>query len=62
MFDDLENLNRKYPSFKIESGHRTCHPETCSCWDIRVYDKNNVNVLNSNNLNLVITFLEENTP
>ena len=49
-------LDEQFKDFKIESGHNVCHPETCSCWDIRVYDLNGNNVLNTNSVNRVIEF------
>lgn len=31
-----EQFNSASKELTIVSGHRTCHPETCSCWDYRV--------------------------
>lgn len=34
--------------YQIESGHRMCHPETCTCWNWRIWDnKQNRYVYNS---------------
>jgi len=55
--DYFEKLRSRFPSLKFESGHDTCHPETCSCWDIRVYDGAK-NVYNGNYFNNVVEFCE----
>lgn len=60
MFADLQKLNERFPKFKIESGHRTCHPETCQCWDIRVYNLKGKNVHNTNSYESVVKFCESN--
>ena len=45
--------------FKVVSGHDRCHPETCTCWDYRVYDVNGVNVLNTDSYDELIKFCNE---
>jgi hypothetical protein len=48
--DDLTN------DFRIKTGHGMCHPETCSCWNFRVYDLDGNNVLNSDSSKEVMEF------
>jgi len=42
--------------FRIETGHGICHPETCQCWEFRVYDLKGKNVLNSDSSKEVMLF------
>jgi len=49
-------LDEQFKDFKIESGHYMCHPETCTCWNFRVYDLEGNNVLNTDSSNSVIEF------
>ena len=42
--------------FNIETGHRMCHQETCSCWNFRVYNLDGENVLNSDSSKEVLWF------
>lgn len=55
--DYLDKLRSRFPSLKFESGHDMCHPETCSCWNIRVYDGTK-NVHNCDYLNQTVEFCE----
>jgi hypothetical protein len=49
-------LNELTSNFEIKSGHYMCHPETCQCWEFRVYDLEGNNVLNSDSSKEVIDF------
>jgi len=49
-------LDEQFKDFKSESGHYMCHPETCTCWNFRVYDLEGNNVLNTDSSNSVIEF------
>lgn len=61
-------LNKLTEKFIVESGHGMCHPETCSCWNFRVYKikpvdkKRGENVLNSDGLDEVKDYLRKNDP
>ncbi|EGR5926744.1 hypothetical protein BS028_08030 [Vibrio parahaemolyticus] len=60
-------LNELTPKYLVESGHNRCHPETCTCWNFRVFEKTSngskgENVLNSDSSKEVKQFLYENDP
>ena len=51
----MDELTVMFPSLIFKSGHGMCHPETCSCWNIRVYDGTE-NVYNSDYLDQTVDF------
>lgn len=53
----MDELRSMFPSLKFESGHEMCHPETCSCWNIRVYDGVK-NIYNGDYFNQTVIFCE----
>lgn len=60
-------LNEMTSKYIIEPGHNRCHPETCTCWNFRVFEmgsdgKKGNNVLNSDSSNEVKRYLSENDP
>ena len=60
-------LDRLTPKYIVDTGHGMCHPETCTCWNFRVYEKDRSgkkgkNVLNSDSSKDVMVFLSENDP
>ncbi|AHJ10552.1 hypothetical protein Spp001_44 [Shewanella phage Spp001] len=55
----ISKLRKLYPNLKFESGHDMCHPETCSCWNIRIYDDKNINLFNCDSGAEAIRFCEK---
>jgi hypothetical protein len=52
-------LSKLTDNFTVKSGHDMCHPETCCCWNFRVYDLNGNNVLNSDSSEEVKSFFKQ---
>ena len=45
MISELSKIN---PNIEAESGHTMCHPETCTCWNIRLYATKDFTSINGN--------------
>lgn len=60
-------FNKLTKKFIVESGHGLCHPETCTCWEFRLYTVNRhsvkgINVLNTDSASDVSEYLINNDP
>lgn len=64
---DLSDLNKLSKRFRVDWGHKHCHPETCTCHNYLVYSLNRQGklidatpVLGTDSVNEVLEFIREN--